>query len=264
VLDLPAGPAVVTYRRGTEQHTDRAYIKQGETASSLCNFLVIFEAVATPQPTPGAAVPDSTASPPSETASEVTRDGRTWEAGISDFIRSFVAASDASDAKMTAAYYAETAFVLGRRRNQEEIRADVNDYNVRWPVRRDSIKGDIDVQQEEPEQTYSVSYVQEFYTENAGRTVWMKGEVKVDAQVNIIGGLAKITSISQKTLSREQGKLAATPITQPSLLRAIPVAGKPGIVRSPYAPSKGELNVRKHKKGSQVRCPYTGKVFIVP
>ena len=80
----------------------------------------------------------------------------------------------------------------------------------------------------------------------------------------LVGGAPKITSISQKSLSREQGKLASTPATQPSLLRAIPVSGKPGIVRSPYAPSKGELNVRKHKKGAHVRCPFTGKVFVVP
>ena len=87
---------------------------------------------------------------------------------ISDFIRSFVQTSDAPDASATVAFYAEEAWVLGRMQSREQIRLDVSEYNQRWPIRRDSINGDIDVVMEEPEQQYLATYVQSFYTENAG------------------------------------------------------------------------------------------------
>ena len=52
--------------------------------------------------------------------------------------------------------------------------------------------------------------------------------------------------------------------TQPKYPVATAVSGKPGIVRSPYAPYAGEVDVREYQSGKAVRCPYTGKIFIVP
>ena len=45
---------------------------------------------------------------------------------------------------------------------------------------------------------------------------------------------------------------------------ATPVAGKSGVVRSPYAPYAGNVDVSGFSPGQQVKCPYTGKIFIVP
>ena len=42
------------------------------------------------------------------------------------------------------------------------------------------------------------------------------------------------------------------------------VAGKPGLVKSPYAPYAGDVDVKGIASGTQVKCPYTGKIFIVP
>lgn len=48
------------------------------------------------------------------------------------------------------------------------------------------------------------------------------------------------------------------------------VAGKPGFVLSPYKPTAGLVDVRDpssgqpYPRGTQVRCPYTNKVFLVP
>jgi hypothetical protein len=44
----------------------------------------------------------------------------------------------------------------------------------------------------------------------------------------------------------------------------IPVPGKEGLVTSPFSPDSGYIDVRSFPPGTEVRDPYTGKIFLTP
>jgi hypothetical protein len=45
---------------------------------------------------------------------------------------------------------------------------------------------------------------------------------------------------------------------------AIPVPNKPGFVTSPFAPKAGYVDVRNFPSGTEVKDPYSGKIFLTP
>jgi hypothetical protein len=66
--------------------------------------------------------------------------------------------------------------------------------------------------------------------------------------------------------STSSAKVAPPPPAEDAeeALMAIPVPGKPGFVTSPHAPNVGYVDIRGFPSGTKVKCPYTGRVFIVP
>jgi hypothetical protein len=57
---------------------------------------------------------------------------------------------------------------------------------------------------------------------------------------------------------------SAAPAAERSLPYGTPVAGKPGFVTSPHAPYAGYVDVRGFPPNTEVKDPYSGKIFLVP
>lgn len=54
------------------------------------------------------------------------------------------------------------------------------------------------------------------------------------------------------------------PVASRDLSYGTPVPGKPGFVTSPHSPYAGYVDVRGFPPGTEVKCPYSGKIFLVP
>jgi hypothetical protein len=70
------------------------------------------------------------------------------------------------------------------------------------------------------------------------------------------------------TLSQPQVRPASAPPQDRKSKRdipyAIPVPNKPGFVTSPYSPKSGYVDVRGFPSGTEVKDPYSGKIFLTP
>ena len=209
-----------------------------------------------------------TAAPPSSPANPSAQNGRTWQAWIGDFVRQFVAANQSPDLNATLLCYTSiVSYFEEQNKDQAYIRHDIEKYNERWPIRHDEIEGDIHLQEKVPDREYAASFKLNFYAESPPRQIWTKGQFAIDLDITIVDGEPKISGIREKMLHQQKGKpgqSANQNAARKGYPSGIAVPGKAGFVRSPYAPSKGEIDIRRYPKGTAVKCPFTGKIFVVP
>jgi len=71
------------------------------------------------------------------------------------------------------------------------------------------------------------------------------------------------TETTQETSPATAPPSAPTTTAKGDYPYGVPVPGKPGFVRSPYSPDK-MTDVRGYAPGTEVKDPYTQKIFLVP
>lgn len=283
IEDLPVGYAQIIFKReGFSDHSemiwvaanmrssitwtfpDNTRVKKAHEQDSRKSF-----AYTSPTAEPSQPIPPPT---PATTPHPWAQNGRPWQVWISDFVRQFADANESPDPNPTLTCYAPTVsyFDEKNKKDQAYIRQDIETSNMRWPIRHSEIEGDIHLQEKVPGQQCLASYKLNSYLESPQLNSWMKQQLAIDLEITLMDGVPKITAIRGKKLHQQKGIPGKSPppqVTntgQKSNPYGISVPGKPGFAKSPYAPSKGEIDLRRFRKGTEVKCPFTGKTFIVP
>jgi len=106
----------------------------------------------------------------------------------------------------------------------------------------------------------------------AGKAKLVHGSVTIEAdQICYDSKTHEVNAEGNVTLTEPGGRSAAAGLRynlatgqKTAIETASPVPEKPGFVTSPYAPSTGYIDVRGFPPGTDVKDPYTGRVFRVP
>jgi TonB family protein len=153
---------------------------------------------------------------------------------------------------MIALYSDSVDYFDNGRRDRAYIKADVEKYIQRWPIRRDFIAGDIAVDEEGPHKEYAATFKLNFYAENE-HAQWSKGQFAIRLDINTTDGAPKISGISEKVLEQHKGENAKAPenrqhIAQPRLLQA-PAPSYPE-VESAGATGSGRFAIDFDERGN--------------
>jgi serine/threonine protein kinase len=134
---------------------------------------------------------------------------RPWRERIDEFVKQYESSSELGVDSQLALYAPNVRYFGDQQRDHTYIRTDVERYRERWPVRRGSIEGDIDLQEKIPDEEYAASYKLNFYAESTARAQWSKGQFAIDLDISIVDGVPKTSGIKEKILSQQKGNLKA-------------------------------------------------------
>ena len=174
---------------------------------------------AAPEPTLAAASPSlaptssvtATQPPPSRgygAAGPGPRNNRPWKAWIDDFVHQYVRSSESSDVDLATSFFAPKVDLFEEGvKPLEAIRRDTEAYDARWPSRRATIRGDVQLSEKASDRSYTARFEADYYVENPARGEWINLAVLVDLQIGITDGVPRITSLKQKTLRKEKGTM---------------------------------------------------------
>lgn len=77
-----------------------------------------------------------------------------------------------------------------------------------------------------------------------------------------------VVPLAPEPTPEPQPEITPPPVVQDQIKKdypyGSPVPGKPGFVTSPHAPYSGYVDVRGFPPGTEVKDPYSGKIFLVP
>ena len=139
----------------------------------------------------------------------LARSDRAWQPWIDEFVHNFIASNETNDVDLEMSFYGATVNLFDEgRKSAEAIRRDIESYNVRWPSRRNTIRGDVRLAEKAVNHAYTASFEHDYYVENASRGEWINGAVAVDLQIVVEGGgVPRIVSMKQKTLRKDKGTM---------------------------------------------------------
>ena len=85
-----------------------------------------------------------------------------------------------------------------------------------------------------------------------------------DQNALLLKELAALKQSAPSTAKTNGAKAPDSSKNASPLLTGVPVPGKPGFVTSPYDPEGGFIDLREVPAGTEVKDPYTGRVFLAP
>ncbi|MDD5200004.1 MAG: hypothetical protein PHC88_09390 [Terrimicrobiaceae bacterium] len=134
--------------------------------------------------------------------------GEDAERQIRALVASFLDVCGANDPGRTVAFYApEVDYFDNGRVNHDFILIDVAKYQQRWPVRRDTLEGEIEVSPLRDSQKWLAKFNSSFSVQSAERGEWIKGLFALTLEIEIDGDQPLITTISERVIRREKGRL---------------------------------------------------------
>ncbi len=95
-----------------------------------------------------------------------------------------------------------------------------------------------------------------------------EGETSTQTNTPVVTLDTNTTSTNAVTTNAPANPFLVAPPAAPAVSHDIPygtpVPGKPGFVTSPFAPKDRYVDVRGFPPGTEVKDPYSGKIFLVP